>query len=77
MNIEALRQTMEKVLKSTYLTEGTETAVKGFIVDGDLNKFSPEVNRELSFLYESLISPIYQHISGGDYIPNIFVKLEA
>lgn len=75
-NMKVLQEVMKEVLRSTYLTENTDKEVKIFIESGDFNVLSPNSKRELSFLYESLILPIYKHLSNGDYIPNIFVSIE-
>jgi len=76
MNTKALKKALEEVLKSCALTPICKEEIYKFFETEDFNVFSDTSLYELSLLFKNIIAPAYKFYSNGDFLPNIFVKME-
>lgn len=76
INEKALYETLKGVKERVQLTSQGRVEMDKYLEVGKFEVFSEPVLHELSLVYPNIIEPLYRDLSGGDYLPNIFVKME-
>ena len=78
INYKALKEAIRDIFESVELTYDSREEIKNYLETEEIlvPNFSDQCNHEISLVYNNILEPSYKFYSGGEYIPNIFIREE-